>query len=463
MSVETMPIERIIPSAFNPRVNEEANEVLGASIEAQGIQEPLELYPLDEAGEKLGIVDGHCRYRWAMKLGLKEVPFTIRKDLTTEAEVLEYILLKALTREGLTPLEEAQAYQSLLDATKISQSTLAKRLGKSQPVIANALRILKAPKDLQELLICRQITSKHVIKVLPYVPYKRLYKQILIGLRDDLKHGSVSVKSLQRHIDEAIMERWGEMVCLEIKAVGTIFPEYAPFVNFSGCKKCEHLKKVEHWSGGHYCLKYSCWKGKINKGKRAAEKKQQAALQGKKKRAKVKTSALACDQYENFTYSNGFSREECLGCDHYKKNEHDTQLCLDPKCFRKKKAAYSRQNNAAEREGRAQIMAAMDVYFQKRKTPNWRWAVVRLAETLELNTCKKALSKWGQAKTRDDLEGIAKIIPEDELFDALELMLAMGDLELAYYRVGKQHWTKEVLKEAFPAALPYYQGGESLD
>lgn len=148
-SVEQIALSKIIVNPFQPRkiFKEEAIEELSKSIKEHGIIQPI---VLRKKGKKYEIVVGERRFRAAKLAGLKEVP-AIVKDLT-EQEMMELAILENLQREDLTPIEEAEAYQNLMENLKLTQEELANRLGKSRPYIANIVRLLQLPEEVRVLV-----------------------------------------------------------------------------------------------------------------------------------------------------------------------------------------------------------------------------------------------------------------------------------------------------------------------
>lgn len=154
---ERLPIERVAVSGANPRkdFNPEALEDLKASIREHGILEPLIVRPVGPKDcSTYELVAGERRLRAAKDLGLKDVPCIIK--VLDDHQARELMIIENLQREDLQPLEVAHALEDLL-AGGITQEELAKKLGKSQGWISNSLRLLKAPEDLQKLLISREI------------------------------------------------------------------------------------------------------------------------------------------------------------------------------------------------------------------------------------------------------------------------------------------------------------------
>jgi ParB family chromosome partitioning protein len=144
-----VPIELIIANPDQPRRNFEAEPLdsLADSIKTHGIIQPLVVTQKDGRYE---LIAGERRLRAAKLAGLKRVPIVIKE--TNEKQKLEMSLIENIQRENLNPIELAKAYQDLLERFKITHEELGKRLGKSRPVISNALRMLSLPEDIQKAL-----------------------------------------------------------------------------------------------------------------------------------------------------------------------------------------------------------------------------------------------------------------------------------------------------------------------
>jgi ParB family chromosome partitioning protein len=152
------PVEFIRPNSKQPRkfFDESSIEELAASIKEKGILQPILVRP---DGEKFEIVFGERRFRAALKAGLKEVPVMII-DMT-EGEALEAAIIENVHRKDLNPIEEAEAYQYMMEKFGLTQEELSKKIGKSRPAIANVLRLLKLPENIKEILRTGEITEGH--------------------------------------------------------------------------------------------------------------------------------------------------------------------------------------------------------------------------------------------------------------------------------------------------------------
>jgi ParB family chromosome partitioning protein len=140
-------IDRITPSPFQPRrsFDEAKIEELASSIRNQGIIQPLVVRP---KGGGYELIAGERRWRAAMKAGLIEVPVVVRE--ATDHESLQLALVENLQREDLNPIEEANGYRRLQEEFHWSQDEMAEKVGKSRPAIANSMRLLSLPLEVQQ-------------------------------------------------------------------------------------------------------------------------------------------------------------------------------------------------------------------------------------------------------------------------------------------------------------------------
>lgn len=163
-----LAIEAIEPNREQPRkhFDDERMRELADSILAQGIIQPIVVTPLHASlsGAAPGqaryqIIAGERRWRAAQLAGLHEVPVVIRD--TPEAERLELALVENLQRADLDPIEEARAYEALIDMHGYSHADLARRVGKERSSVANTVRLLKLPPKVQEMIVGGQLSMGH--------------------------------------------------------------------------------------------------------------------------------------------------------------------------------------------------------------------------------------------------------------------------------------------------------------
>lgn len=148
-TVEEIKIKDLRPNPYQPRktFDDDALSDLKESIQQHGVLQPI---IVRKSIKGYDIVAGERRYRAAQQAGLTTIPAIVREF--SETLMREIALLENLQREDLSPLEEAEAYASLLDHLSVTQEELAKRLGKSRPHIANHLRLLTLPDEVQKLI-----------------------------------------------------------------------------------------------------------------------------------------------------------------------------------------------------------------------------------------------------------------------------------------------------------------------
>jgi ParB family chromosome partitioning protein len=153
-----LPIERLRANRRQPRTHfdEESLAELAASIRTQGLVQPIVVTPA--ADGTFTIVAGERRFRAAQQAGLTEVPVAVR-EVADERALLELALVENLQREDLDPIEEGEAYRVLQESFGLSQEAIAERVGKSRPAVANALRLLRLPPAVRELLATRRLSA----------------------------------------------------------------------------------------------------------------------------------------------------------------------------------------------------------------------------------------------------------------------------------------------------------------
>ncbi len=153
-----MDIDLIEPSPYQPRTRfrEEALEELARSIQSSGIIQPLILRPL---GTRYQLIAGERRWRAAQRAGLTRVPAILR-DVPEEL-ALEITLVENIQREDLNPIEQARAFERLITDFHLTQEDVAIRTGKDRATVANAVRLLKLDKAIQDMIEDGRISAGH--------------------------------------------------------------------------------------------------------------------------------------------------------------------------------------------------------------------------------------------------------------------------------------------------------------
>ncbi|WP_138494316.1 nucleoid occlusion protein [Paenibacillus pinistramenti] len=156
--VKQIPVDGIVGSPYQPRTifDDEKIEELCQTIKTHGIIQPIVVRLRNNSYE---IIAGERRWRAVKKLGMETIPAIIRDF--NDSQAASIALIENLQREGLTSIEEAVAYQNLIDLHQLTQESLAQRLGKSQSTIANKIRLLQLPEIVKNALMERKITERH--------------------------------------------------------------------------------------------------------------------------------------------------------------------------------------------------------------------------------------------------------------------------------------------------------------
>ncbi|MFY9288252.1 MAG: ParB/RepB/Spo0J family partition protein [Alphaproteobacteria bacterium] len=159
--LRTMPLAWLQPGSYQPRrhFDEDAIKGLAQSIQERGILEPLLVRSVPNAKDAFEIIAGERRWRAAQIAGLHEVPVVVRE--ITDREALEFGLIENIQRQDLSPLEESEGYQRLIDEFNYTQENLAKIVGKSRPHITNMLRLLTLPAAVKQMIEMGDLTLGH--------------------------------------------------------------------------------------------------------------------------------------------------------------------------------------------------------------------------------------------------------------------------------------------------------------
>ncbi len=192
-------LSSIVPGAMQPRTNfdEAALANLSESIKTHGIVQPL---LVRRRGEGFELIAGERRWRAAKLAGLERVPVLV-KDVADQ-DLLEIALIENIQREDLNPIEEAQAYQRLIETVGLTQEALATRVGRDRSYITNYLRLLRLPDDLQQFVKEGRLSTGHARTILGVSEadlQRRLARQVI--------DGGLSVRATEQLVQKAATDR----------------------------------------------------------------------------------------------------------------------------------------------------------------------------------------------------------------------------------------------------------------
>jgi ParB family transcriptional regulator, chromosome partitioning protein len=161
-ALREVPISQIRPNARQPRTyfDEEAMSALAASIRELGVLQPVLVKEIPGEPDAYELIAGERRWRAARRAGLQTIPVLAQSD-AGDVQSLEQALVENLHREDLNPLEEAAAYQQLIDDFSFTHEQVAKRVGKSRAAVTNTLRLLQLPAGVQRALADSTISAGH--------------------------------------------------------------------------------------------------------------------------------------------------------------------------------------------------------------------------------------------------------------------------------------------------------------
>jgi len=213
-SATEIPLEKIVPNPQQPRLHFDETKLgeLADSIKEHGILQPL---IVSRVGDNYELIAGERRFQAAKRIGLQTVPVVVRS--VTEQQKLELAIIENIQRHNLNPIEEAKAYLRLLDEFSMQQEAVAKKMGKSRSSVANTLRLLHLPIEIQRAVGEGKISEGHAKALLAIEnPEKQravfdlIIKEELTVRETEMKVRSISVKPHMRSaiaLNPKILER----------------------------------------------------------------------------------------------------------------------------------------------------------------------------------------------------------------------------------------------------------------
>ncbi len=219
-------LDLIEPNAKQPRTRfaEEKLDELAQSILANGIVQPI---LVRRRGARYQLIAGERRWRASQRAGLQKIPAIIRE--VADEKLLELALIENIQRQELNPIEEARAYKNLIETIGLTQEMVAERVGKNRTVVTTCLRLLKLPKDIQQLVEEEKISAGHARALLmssDAESQRRLASRI-IEMSLSVRETEKAVKRISRndgqHIDNASIKSTKDA---NIKAAETKLKRY---------------------------------------------------------------------------------------------------------------------------------------------------------------------------------------------------------------------------------------------
>jgi len=225
-SAKNQPADRVLnisvndltPNPYQPRIqmDEDSLEELSASIKEKGVVQPIIVRSMGT--DKYEIIAGERRFRACKMAGLPEVPAIVKE--VSDADAVAIAIMENIQREDLNAVELARAYNSLMNAFSLTQEQLSVTVGKSRPSVANIMRLLQLPQEIQEYLLADKITMGHARALLSLEK-----KESQIELCKKVMEMALSVrqteKLVQRMLSQPKPKRVVDVPSAEIKAFET--------------------------------------------------------------------------------------------------------------------------------------------------------------------------------------------------------------------------------------------------
>ncbi|MEE8808519.1 MAG: ParB/RepB/Spo0J family partition protein [Lactimicrobium sp.] len=193
-TIRQIPVDQIVASRYQPRLkfDQEALEELAQSIKEQGLIQPITVRQVEDHYE---IIAGERRFRACQMAGYETVPCYLLTP--SEDQAAQMALVENIQRRDLSAIEEAKSYVQIMRQASLTQEQMAERVGKSQSAIANKIRLLNLPQEIQEGVLDQKISERHARALLsaPAEKQKQIYHEIL-------KHG-LTVRETEDYIKKA--------------------------------------------------------------------------------------------------------------------------------------------------------------------------------------------------------------------------------------------------------------------
>lgn len=413
-----LPLEDLYPSPFNPRKNFPLGPLqeLADSIREQGLGQPivvrprrpgppgghggppLQSLPLPEGGgeslPKYEIVAGERRYRACILAGLQSAPCLVRRDLEDDdAAALKLALTENLQREGLDVIEEAEGFRDLKERCGLREREIAETIGKSQPVVANRLRLLGLPAPVQGLIRAGQLSPAHGISLARFKDYPPVVAR--------MAQLAVDSGLSTRHLEDKLPCAWSLVNEKLIRHV----PGIEPWTR--RCPQCPAYRAPDEYHS--YCLDPACFdsiKAELERERQEAIRRREEAIREKLAAAAAEAGAdpaapsltyipnLRSDSYELLITPPAGCAADCAkrvrGLDQI---AQEREICRDPACFKRLRLAEEEAKKKAQAAHYQSLLAALAARIDALDSLGSReWALLALA-ALYYDNCKKTLAR----------------------------------------------------------------------
>jgi ParB family chromosome partitioning protein len=232
-ALRVVPISHIKPNAFQPRshFDEESMSSLAASIREVGLLQPVLVREVEGEEESYELIAGERRWRAARRAGLQTIPVLVQPD-TGDVTSLEQALVENLHREDLNALEEAAAYQQLIDEFGLTHEQVATRMGKGRATVTNTLRLLQLPAGAQRALAERTISAGHA-RALLGTPDRTLQDKLVeqitsegltVRAVEEIVRAGAPVREIVPHLPEVLPEEFEEESSTTVGTTSVIAP-----------------------------------------------------------------------------------------------------------------------------------------------------------------------------------------------------------------------------------------------
>jgi ParB family chromosome partitioning protein len=388
-------ITKFVPNPYQPKtrveVSPETAEHYGKSIVEHGmLQIPLARHaPFGKKGEHYEMGDGWLRLqgaKWAVEHKHPEFQaIDVEIRALTDEQMAQMVFEANGVRKDLDPIESAQFFKKYLEDFKVTEQQLADKLSISQGEIANTMRLLQLPEEIQTMVGTGAVPQTHARHLLRLNVAPEMQKKMVA----EVVEGKVSVSDLSYKIDSNF---WNNSKSLNPKA-----DNYnKPLFDISVCQGCvSRVNTANPWGDKKKedrCIKPDCWDKKQHEAEIELNKK---AIEAAKKKGgeKILTSkTIQSNSYEfmDRDYSSkNFDQSACKDCEktglfkyRLDDDEKPQRICLDPACMRSKKSAFSRERNKADKLKDAELTKTLGDLFHQAHTRPTAVMVVAVRDAL---------------------------------------------------------------------------------